>query len=65
MSDNEHTEDFANVFDYTAYKLRDMIEYERDPIQKEILFSFLELYSQGIVEIRWEEGLPHADFVIN
>ena len=61
----EHTEDIGIVFDYTLYKLRDMIEYEKDPIQKEILFSFLELYSHGIVEIRWEEGLPHADFVIN
>jgi len=61
----EYTEDIGIVFDYTLYKLRDMIEYEKDPIQKEILFSFLELYSQGIVEIRWEEGLPHADFVIN
>ena len=61
----EYTEDIGIVFDYTLYKLRDMIEYEKDPIQKEILFSFLELYSQGIVEIRWEEGSPHADFVIN
>ena len=61
----EEFEGIASVFDYTDYKLRDMIEYERDPIQREILFSFLELYTQGIVEIQWKDGMPHADFVIN
>tara|TARA_Y100000310_G_scaffold296531_1_gene328859 strand:+ start:680 stop:871 length:192 start_codon:yes stop_codon:yes gene_type:complete len=62
---NEEKENIGIVFDYTAYKLQDMIEHERDPIQKDILFSFLELYSLGVVEIKWQEGFPHAEFVVN
>ena len=65
MKNEENNENIGVVFDYTIYKLRDMIEGERDPIQKEILFSFLELYSQGLIDIKWEEGFPYADFIIN
>jgi len=61
----EVSEENQGIFDYTHFKLRNMVEYERDSVRREMLYTFIDLYAQGVVNIHFEDGDPVATFVEN
>ena len=53
------------LVDFTSFKLKDMAERERNPIDADLLLSLLDLYETGVISITWESGYPMADVAEN
>ena len=55
----------ANIFDFTLWKLSDMIDYEDDENIRETLLNMLQCYISGQITVEWREGLPMAEIVVH
>jgi hypothetical protein len=57
--------DNANVFDFTLWKLSDMIDYEVDETTRQSLLDILQCYISGQITVEWRDGLPMAEIVVH
>ena len=59
------TMESAQVFDFTLWKLSDMIDYETDDITRQTLLDILQCYISGQITVEWRDGMPMAEIVVH
>jgi hypothetical protein len=55
----------TNIFDFTLWKLSDMIDYEDDENERQTLLDILQCYISGQITVEWRNGLPMAEIVVH